>query len=202
MNFDSDQQFDPADEKLMRLSEYLDGTLDPQAAAELERELAADESLAAELEELKAVDQLVRDHGKQVPELDWERFTWQARLKREAEPGGQVSRIALRHWRPLAAAASIAILITSGIFFSAANNGAGKITGTPLALVTLQRPAMELSTQSAPSLAIVEVSTDVPANLQATVKPPPVGKTIIVSVGVGDVSIANGYEDEDIEAIF
>ena len=65
---------DHDDQTLLRLSAYLDGSLDAAARSELDRELERDEALRAELAAFRKVDQLARQHGGLMPEVDWDRF--------------------------------------------------------------------------------------------------------------------------------
>lgn len=68
------------------LSELLDGELPQEQADALRRRLAADETLAAEGRRYEALDGVLGEIGREMPEVDWElqRETIRAALVREA----------------------------------------------------------------------------------------------------------------------
>ena len=115
------------------LSQYLDGSLEAEAARNLEQRLAEDAELAALLEELRRTDRLVKLSADRVPDLDWERFAQQAAWRREAYDLGQRRRRLVRLFVPLAAAAAIVLMAT--LYFT----GPGSQQAGPEAFVTLNR---------------------------------------------------------------
>ncbi len=129
------------DEDRRRIEEllpfYLNGTLDGDERAEVERALADDESLRFELEFLGAVrdDVKSRDPGQSPGEFGL------ARLQREIEREGQVSKPGERRnlWRiaaafafALFAAQSIWIVSSTGPDVELAGGNGGTVEGTTL----------------------------------------------------------------------
>ncbi|MCH7813804.1 MAG: hypothetical protein IID40_07265 [Planctomycetes bacterium] len=103
---------DPSEQQEFLLSQYLDGQLDDDARRRVEGRLRTDADLADSLEQLRQIDRLVRESAGPAPELDWERFTAQAAMRREAEADWRRRRRILRLYAPLAAAALVVLACT------------------------------------------------------------------------------------------
>ena len=193
---------DHDDQTLLRLSAYLDGSLDAAARSELDRELERDEALRAELAAFRKVDQLARQHGGLMPEVDWERFTWQARARREAYEKSKGWNLVLRLWRPLAAAAAIAIAVTATFFWrSAPGPREGRVVapaGRALAVVTVTRRGAADGSLLGRPVAVVTVSRTLPADAVATVGPVPRGRSMIVAVADSGAVL----DDEETGSVF
>lgn len=84
------------------ISQYLDGTLEPQEAAQLEVRLRSDAEARKVLEEFRRLNDLV-NVAMPVPEMDWEKFTHQisAAVDREgtaAVPMSLVTQASRNRW--------------------------------------------------------------------------------------------------------
>ena len=190
------------DQTLLKLSAYLDGSLDAAARSELERELERDEVLRAELDAFRRVDQLARQHGGSMPAVDWDRFTWQARARREAYERSRGWNRVIRLWRPLAAAAVIAIAVTATFVWrgAPAPREAGVIAPADraLAVVTVTRRGAADGSLSGRPVAVVTVSRTLPADAIATVGPVPRGRSLIVAVADSGAVL----DDEETGSVF
>lgn len=130
-----------------RLSDYLDGELQPTERAELEAHLAECRACADTLEELRAV---VTEAGR-LPELDPERDLWpgiEARLAPRGYAGADVVPIHSRRRvimtvPQLAAAAIALVLFSASAMWLAVGAGPGATTDTTVATA----PGMSAATR-------------------------------------------------------
>ena len=203
-----------SDETLARLSEYLDGTLSSEDRRAVERDLETDAALRLELEALRRVDSLIQQHHAALPELDWDRFSMEARERREAvslrstqsDQSSRSRRLIFRLYAPLAAAAVLAFAITAGLLMrTATTTDSHTLTAQPsttqsVVVVTLERAGGE-SFSTEHSVAIVEVSRVVPPDALATAGPAPRGRSIVVAVMVENINEQSRL-DVDEDALF
>lgn len=113
---------DPALVQAAELTAYADGQLEPERAAALERRLAAEPGLAAELEAIRAVQMALRSGlaGHEPPaELDARR---RARLALAALQQASRRRVLFRSWWSLATAALVAVVVGLGLVAVAVPN--------------------------------------------------------------------------------
>lgn len=91
----------------LRIHAYLDGELDPVQAIEMERDLAADATLAAERDRIAALRRAITEHLPQEPPPD--------SLVRFARQTAGIKRGPARpSWQALAAAVVLAAIVSSG----------------------------------------------------------------------------------------
>ncbi len=103
----------PNEETIRRLSEYVDGTLEPKAAVELIQRVATNRALQKELEALRSADALIKAHRDEVPEIDWDAFSNSVRIRIEKTSKSTPRTLVFPLWRPLAAAAALALSVTA-----------------------------------------------------------------------------------------
>jgi anti-sigma-K factor RskA len=181
------------DDRLFWLSEYLDGSLDPAAAAELERELRQDPHLRAELETLRKVDRLVRDHAGPVPELDWDRFLWESRRRRDENERRRAAARFYRIYAPLTAAAAVAIVVTTTFIVRSRLEPTGphrQVRDRPIiALVPPEPSEAGLFAEPASARSLVTVSRTPPAESVVVVGPPPPGRRLIIQADTARITV-------------
>lgn len=108
----------PQDRDEYLLSQYLDGQLPEDDRRELEKRLRQEPQLADLLDQLRKTDRLVRDAAGPAPQLNWDRFTEQVTVRRQAHDATQRRNRILRIYIPLAAAAAIALVTTLSLTFN------------------------------------------------------------------------------------
>ncbi len=185
------QPNDEYDFKLFQLSELLDGHLSEQEEANLIHEVEKNERLAAEFKALSRTDELLSANVVDVPQLDWERFTWQARLRRETIGHNRVQRVLAKSRKPLAAAACI--ILAASVWFH--REQSTPPVSSSAAAVQVLRTALS----SATSVAIVTVTQLPPNHAPAIVDQTPKGKSLVVAIGTEPASAG---DDADTEALF
>ena len=196
----AERRFD--DDVLLRLSEYLDGTLDEATRARVEAELAGDPALRAELEALRSVDEAVQDAAKAVPDVDWERFGWEFTQRREAfeerRSAGRIFRILV----PLAAAAAVIFAVSATLFYDFGGSSSVVVVQRQSGPVAEVDGPKELTVMRSETRVSVSVDRTPPPDVMATVGPAPRGRMVFVAVGpaVGEADEA-AYAD-DSEALF
>lgn len=186
------------DEQLARLSEYLDGGLEGAMLADVEQALARDAALRAELAKLRRVDELVRASAPAAPEIDWTRFTREARRARESAVMLSPAS-AWRRWGvPLAAAAVLAMAVTAGVLWSSLQRDAGDTQATePMVAISIDRGAAERP--AAPPAVGLLVQVSHAAENAGAMGPPLPRRSLVVSVvgrAVTDSDPGTVREDE------
>ncbi len=188
MNANSNQ---PNDDTIRQLSEYVDGTLDPKAAVELMQRVATDRALQKELEALRAADALIKTHQEEMPEIDWDSFSNSVRKRIEKSAKNQKPRsrnLIFRVWRPLAAAAVLAMSFTAFLMVERNPNTPPPILSNATVNVSVDRPMQAAGSQASPGRVVASVSRDRPAEFAALgsefVGPPYYERTILVATGL------------------
>ena len=193
------------DDKLFRLSEYLDDGLGEAARSQLERELAQDPGLRAELEALRRLEALARDHTAPVPELDWERFTGQCRQRRMAYESARRRRRVWRVFTPLAAAAVLALSVTTALWTTGRlghppAGGGLAAGGERVVIVRITRTELDRVTSA---VAWAGVSRDLPDDAEVTVGPVPTGVMLLAATAAEPEAMdLYDRQDDDIETLF
>lgn len=167
------------DDKHFLLSEYLDGSLDAEQSRDLEREMAADPELRREFESMRKLSTLIQRAGSTDSiELDWERFTWENRDRREAADAASRRRLMFRVFVPLAAAAALLLVFTTT--FQQLQPVPDDVVSVAT-LVTIDRAGPQV-----PASAGVEVSVsrELPDDVLVTSGPRRPAKTMIVYTGL------------------
>lgn len=182
------------DKTLQALGDYIDGALSPDQRAVMEARLRQDAGLRDELNAFQRLDKKVRALADQPVALDWERFREEARRRRELlDAQRRVSRLK-SFTRPVAAAATIAVLLSGGWWYwkpgSVVHPSAG-VMRAAYANVTIQENFPPL----APHAAIVSISGDAtPAGPEGEmILKKPRKRTLIVAGSMGSV-----LEDESV----
>lgn len=167
------------DDKHFLLSEYLDGSLDAERAKNLEREMAADPELRREFESMRKLSALIQRTGEaESIELDWERFTWENRERREAGDAASRRKLVFRMFVPLAAAAAVLLVFTTT--FQQLQPVPDDRVGVG-ALVTIDRAGSQIQTSAGVE---VTVSRELPDDVLVTSGPRRQVKTLIVYTGL------------------
>ncbi len=182
------------DETLARLSAYLDGALSDEDRAAIERQLAVDTDLAAELAALRRVDALVQASAEPVPEVDWNQFTRDNRTRRQSARPAR--RPLLRTLRPVAAAAVVALMATAAVWWQSGEEDRTTETTETMVEVRVQRTTLTRSISTA------SVSRTLPPDALATTGPAPHGRTLVVTVSAGAAYPGGEQELEDDAALF
>lgn len=125
------------DDREFLISRYIDGDLSAAQRRELESALEDDPEFTRLLEDYHRTDVLVRSLRETGPELNWDRFVWEVRRRREAAEARR-RRVLYRLFAPLAAAAAIVLVCTA--YFSTSRESPGPGAPVPQVLVRLTRP--------------------------------------------------------------
>jgi len=189
---------DNADQLEFLLGQYLDGDLDTAAAQDMERRLANDPALAAQLEQLRRIDGLVRDWAGPPPELDWDRFTAQAARRRAADQAWWRRSRRLRLYAPLSAAAVLVLAVT--LYFTAGHRQTSDAPADGYVFVSVQRAdAWRHAADLGKTVAQVSFSRtpppDTPASSAALVHPASTAALAVAAAGVGPLVSEPRYED-------
>ena len=186
MNANSNQ---PNDDTIRQLSEYVDGTLDPKAAVELMRRVATDRALQKELEALRAADALIKTNQDEMPEIDWDSFSNSVRKRIEKSSKNQKPRsrnLIFPIWRPLAAAAILAMSFTAFLMVDRNTNAPTTTLSNAGVSVSVERPAAD--GHESHGQVVASVSRDRPADLAMIdsefVGPPYRERSILVATGL------------------
>jgi anti-sigma factor RsiW len=182
----------PNDDTVRRLSEYVDGTLDPKSAVELMQQVAADRALQKELAALRAADELIRAHQDAIPNLDWESFSESVRqrVKKSTQAPSRPRQVfKIPAWRALAVAAVIAISITAFLLFDTTDNPQQTMTVAARIEVSIARPDSHAENAGSMGTVIVAVSHERPPGLSGYigsdfVGPPYYERSILVTTGL------------------
>jgi len=174
---------DQHEQREFLLSQYLDGTLAGEDRRLLEQQLHEDAGLAAELAGLRAADRRLRTAVGPVPELDWEQFTRQVAARCRAADSARWRSRLLRVYAPLAAAAALAVAVTS-YFFADRGGPSAAPKGLRLAMVTVERAD---AWRDAPDLgaAVASVSFNRTQAVVENVTQAPSDGLIVASAGLG-----------------
>jgi len=124
----ADEREDILDERSERLLRYLEGGLEPAEREALERRLAEQPDLAAELEALRRTDRLLGELRKldPVPAERTERAIWLAAARMREPAGGSVAR--RRRLGGMVAAAAILLAMGVGYFLGSLRGPQDSVT--------------------------------------------------------------------------
>lgn len=189
----------PHDDRLARLSDYLDGALPPAERAAFEAALAEDAELQRELADYRRLDALVKASRRELPAVDWTAFAAAARRRREADARSRhTRRLYFRLYAPLAAAAALAFVVTVALFYQERPGASSEVSsaGQPTMLVQLMRPEPPAAAE-----VVVSVSHTPPPNAEATVGPAPRGRTLVIAGGIAPPAPARVVVD-DVDFLF
>ena len=180
------------DDREFLISRYLDDDLTAAERRELERSLDDDPALARLLETYHRTDALVRSLRDSGPELDWGRFTWEVRRRREAKAARERRYQLYRLYAPLAAAAVVVLVCTAYFTFSPA-----RPRPIPQVIVQVHRPPDVLSQAHTERVVVVRPARTPPPS-RSTV--PPSGKSYVIAAAgakpferLGTIPDANPY---------
>ncbi len=181
----------PNDDTIRQLSEYVDGSLDPADAVELMQRVATDRTLQKELEALRAADALIKTHQDEMPEVDWDAFSGsvRSRVEKSVKREKRTSRnLVFRQWRPLAAAAALAMSITAFLIVDRKPNAPQPLLSTISVDVSIDRPRRNTRNSKSEGIVIASVSRDRPADFFGSdsdiVGPPHYKRSILVVTGL------------------
>jgi len=124
----ADEREDILDERSERLLTYLEGGLAPAQREALEKDLAEQPDLAAELEALRRTDRLLGELGKidPVPPERTEQAVWLAAARMRGDTGRAGSRP--RRLAPMAVAAAIVLAAGAGYFLGSLREPQDSVT--------------------------------------------------------------------------
>ncbi|MCK4660378.1 MAG: hypothetical protein KAV82_12720 [Phycisphaerae bacterium] len=141
------------DDREFMVSRYMDGDLTVAERRQFEVALRDDPELADLLESYRQAEGLILSLRESGPELDWQRFTWEAGRRRKLRVARKSRWVSYRLYAPLAAAAVIALVCTAHVMFF--REGGQPMMPAPQAMVQVNRPAGSAASATGEAVVVV-----------------------------------------------
>ncbi len=188
---------DPRERQEFLLSQYLDGQVDDDERADVEQQLRDDPRLRARLDELRRVDEFVREWGERAPATDPAAFVARIRHRCEAAAPRRPVTLLFRLAVPMAAAAAIVFAISLFWREPSTPGGPGSPTA-PIAVVEVgPGPAVEPAGNDRPS-PVIRVSFSRSPVLASAGPDSTTRSLLVAAAGSFTTDSVAGVVDEDL----